>query len=210
MDITIAYKKFDELQNQINNLKKENSCLKKDIASIKKNMYKNQSIHANSSFIDEQVFISHAKNIEYLNEYTKPNLDLNTYVSNKSISRDELLSCFKDFGEGIKNIIRNLSKDKLFPIANLEFNKKNYLYCFDGNNWKKSSDDDLITFVNNVIKGIIFQEFCKWQNDNLSLLRNNEHEASNYHVYLQLILTPSQSFVNKIKSDLGSTIKQIN
>jgi len=209
MEPIVLSNKFDEINKKFEKLEAENKILKNEINSLKKII----GTKMNSELIvKEKIFVSHKKHIEHLSQSIHVE-NISHFVKNISITREQLLNCLKNFETGICNILESIIDEK-FPIISFSFSRKNYLYLYDNNEWKNSSDKDITDIIKNIIIGPVFIEFTKWQNDNKELIKSDTLSTiidhNTYHNVLMLIMNTTQNMLSDFKKHMISKIRSIN
>lgn len=205
MDPILISNKFDKINEKFEKLEAENKLLKSEISSLKKII----GAKINSEqIVKERIFVSHKKHIEYITQTFMPPVNISLYIKDIIISRDQLLMCNKQFESGICNILESLIDDK-FPIISMSFSRNKYLYLYDNNEWRNSTDKDITDFVKSIIIGPIFQEFTKWQSDNKEVIKSNT-QTNTYHNTLMLIMNTPQNTLSGFKKHVVSKIRCIN
>jgi len=200
MDPILVSNKFDEINKKFEKLEAENKILKNEIKSLKKII----GVKMNTEqIVKEQIFVSHKKHIEYIRQSVDVE-NISHSVKKISITREQLLKCINNFETGICNILESIIDEK-FPIISFSFSRKNYLYLYDNNEWKNSSDKDITDIIKNIIIGPVFIEFTKWHND-------NKHTADHtmYHNTLMSIMNTPQTVLSDFKKYMISKIRCIN
>tara|TARA_E500000331_G_C17267241_1_gene717661 strand:+ start:936 stop:1568 length:633 start_codon:yes stop_codon:yes gene_type:complete len=210
MDPIVLSNKFDEINKKFEKLEAENKILKNEINSLKKIIGTKMN---SERIVKEKIFVSHKKHIEYISQNFIPEENISQFVKNISITREQLLNCLKNFETGICNILESIINEKI-PIISFSFSRKNYLYLYDNNEWKNSSDKDITDIIKKIIIGPVFIEFTKWQNDNKELIKSDTLSTiidhNTYHNVLMLIMNTTQNMLSDFKKHMISKIRTIN
>lgn len=201
MDPILISNKFDEINKKFAKLEAENKLLKNEMNSLKKIIGTKMN---SEQIVREKIFVSHKKHIEYISQNFIPQENISLFVKNITISREQLLNCIKHFEIGICNILESIVDEKP-PIISMTFSRKNYIYLYDNNEWKNSTDKEITDFIKSIILGPIFLEFTKWHNDNKGTV---DHTV--YHNTLMSIMNTPQTVLSDFKKYMISKIRSIN
>jgi hypothetical protein len=201
MDAIHTANKFDEISKRFEKLEAENKVLKDEINSLKKIIGSKMDT---DKIVNEKIFVNHKKHCKYISGQFTPPVKLSLCIKNIVISREQLLTCIKQFDCGICNILESIIDDN-FPIISMSFSKKNYLYSYDGT-WEKMNESNITDFIKSIIIGPVFTEFTKWQSDKQKMSVDND----TYHKILMLIMNTPHNNLSELKKHMISKIRCIN